>query len=163
MDVKQLIKERLLATKRENIEAVIEYMEQNGFFTYTCHRHHKYVGGLADHAWQTYQIALRFDRERCAKTPNATKLDDDSIAIASLLHDICDCSGMREITGHGRRSAELLKAIGFKLTQEEYLAIRFHMSLSGHKNHPRYNDALRSQLRYAVHKSDGASAGMHKE
>lgn len=73
MNLKQTIIERLLATKRENIEKVIDYMENNGFFTYHCHRHHHYAGGLAEHSWQTYQIALRLDAERCANNPNAKK------------------------------------------------------------------------------------------
>ena len=161
-DVKQAIIDRLHATKRENIETLIDYMEKHGFFTYHCHRHHHYDGGLAQHAWQTYQIALRLNREHCMKNPNATKLDDDNIAVASLLHDICNCSGMREITGHGKRSAKLLKALEFKLTQEEFLAIRFHMSLKDKKSHPLYNVALKSQLRYVVHKADGISARLHK-
>lgn len=162
MNLKQTIIDRLKAIKRENIEAVIDYMENKGFFTYHCHRHHHYDGGLAEHAWQTYQIALRLDAERCANNPNTPVLDADSIAIASLLHDICDCSGMRDIKGHGRRSAILLKNLGFKLTQEEFLAIRFHMSLKDKKTHPLYDDALKSQLRYVVHKADGISARLHK-
>ena len=162
MDIKQAIIDRLRATKRENIENIIDYMENKGFFTYHCHRHHHYLGGLAEHAWQTYQIALSLDRERCVKNPNAPELDEDSIAIASLLHDICDCSGMRDISGHGKRSAKLLKALEFKLTQEEFLAIRFHMSLKDKKSHPLYNEALNSQLRYVVHKADGISARLHK-
>lgn len=160
-NVKQAIIDRLRATKRENIETVIDYMEKHGFFTYHCHRHHHYDGGLADHAWQTYQIAQRLDAERCASNPNAQKLNEDSIAIAALLHDLCDCSGLRDIIGHGRRSAKILKEIGFKLTQEEFLAIRFHMSLKGKENHPLYNDADKSQLRYIVHKADGISAHLH--
>lgn len=162
MDIKQAIIDRLRATKRENIENIIDYMENNGFFTHHCHRHHHYAGGLADHAWQTYQIALSLDRERCVKNPNAPELDEDSIAIASLLHDICDCSGMRDISGHGKRSAKLLKALEFKLTQEEFLAIRFHMSLRGKENHHCYDDASKSQLRYVVHKADGISAKLHR-
>ena len=161
-DIKQAIIDRLRATKRKNVEKVIDYMEKHGFFSYHCHRHHHYDGGLADHAWQTYQIALRLDAERCANNPNAQKIDEDSIAICALLHDLCDCSGMRDITGHGRRSARLLKDIGFKLTQEEFLAIRFHMSLKDKTTHPLYNDALKSQLRYVVHKADGMSAHLHK-
>jgi HD superfamily phosphodiesterase len=85
-------------------------------------------------------------------------LDSDSIAIASLLHDLCDCSGMRDISGHGRRSAKILKQLGFKLTHDEFLAIRFHMSLRNKESHHLYGDALASQLRYLVHKSDGKSA-----
>ena len=160
-DVKQAIIDRLRATKRENIETVIDYMDKHGFFSYHCHRHHHYDRGLADHAWQTYQIAQRLDAERCANDPNAQKLNEDSIAIAALLHDLCDCSGLRDISGHGRRSAKILKEIGFKLTQEEFLAIRFHMSLRGKESHPLYDDAKKSQLRYIVHKADGISAHLH--
>lgn len=162
MNVKQAIIDRLRATRRENIERVIDYMEENGFFYYHCHRHHKDPGGLADHAWQTYQIALRLDAERCANNPNARKLDADSLAICTLLHDICDCSGMRNIRGHGRRSAILLLELGLALSHEEYLAIRFHMSLNDKTTHPSYNDALKSQLRYVVHKADGKSAKLYK-
>lgn len=105
---------------------------------------------------------MRLNAESCANNPNAPELDEDSIAIASLLHDICDCSGMRDISGHGKRSAKLLKALEFKLTQEEFLAIRFHMSLKDKKSHPLYYDALKSQLRYVVHEADGISARLHK-
>lgn len=40
--VKQAIIDRLRATKRENIESVIKYMEEQGFFSYHCHHHHHY-------------------------------------------------------------------------------------------------------------------------
>lgn len=161
-DVKQAIIDRLRATKRENIEAVINYMEKHGFFACHCHRHHHYKGGLADHAWQTYQVALRLNTEHCASNPNEQKLDEDSVAIAALLHDLCNCSGLRDISGHGRRSAKMLKEIGFKLTQEEFLSIRFHMSLKDKENHPLYDDAKSSQLRYIIHKADGISAHLHE-
>ncbi len=159
--VKQAIIARLRATKRENIETVIDYMNKNGFFSYHCHRHHRYEGGLAHHAWQTYQIALRLDEERCADNPSAQRLDEDSLAICTLLHDFCDCSGMHDISGHGKRSAEMLKALGFMLNQQEFLAIRFHMSLKDKTAHFLYNDALKSQLSYVVHKADGSSAKLH--
>ena len=163
-DIKQAIIDRLRATKRENIEVVIDYMEKHGFFTYHCHRHHHYYGGLAEHAWQTYQIALRMDAERCANNPNAQTLNEDSIAISALLHDFCDCSGMRDVGKHrhGKRSSDMLKALGFKLSQQEFLAIRFHMSLEDKTTHPLYYDALKSQLRYVVHKADGKSAKLNK-
>ena len=162
-DIKQAIIDRLLATKRENIEIVIDYMEKHGFFTYHCHHHHHYYGGLAEHAWQTYQISLRLDSERCANNPNAQALDEDSIAICALLHDFCNCSGMRDVGQHqhGKRSSDMLKALGFKLSQQEFLAIRFHMSLKDKTTHPLYNDALKSQLRYVVHKADGKSAKLN--
>ena len=163
-DVKQAIIDRLRATKRENIETVIDYMEKHGFFSYHCHRHHHYDGGLADHAWQTYQIAQRLDAERCASNPNAQKLNEDSIAICTLLHDFCDCSGMRDLFSrgkHGIRSAVMLLELGFHLSPDEYLAIRFHMSLKDKESHTLYDDAKKNQLRYIVHKADGISAHLH--
>ena len=69
---------------------------------------------------------------------------------------------MRDITGHGGRSVKQLKAIGFKLTQDEPLAIRFNMSLKDKKSYPLYYDALKSQLRYIIHKVDGISVRLHK-
>jgi hypothetical protein len=86
-DVKQAIIDRLRATKRENIDSVVDYMVNNGFFARQCHSHHHYYGGLADHAWQTYQVAMRLNAERCANNPNVQQLDDDSIAICTLLYD----------------------------------------------------------------------------
>ena len=151
LDVKQRIIDRLLETRRENVQSVIDYMEKHGFFRYHCHSHHRYEGGLADHAWQTYQIALVSD---------TSGLNTDSIAIATILHDLCDCSGMRDITGHGRRSAGILKQLGFKLTQDEFLAIRFHIGLKNKKSHRLYREALDCRLGKLVHKSDGKSAGM---
>lgn len=161
-NVKQAIINRFLETRRNNILVLFNYMNKNGFFTYHCHGHHQYEGGLADHAWQTYQIAWRLNAENHVKNPNAPILDEDSIAIAALLHDFCDCSGLRDITGHGRRSAKMLKEIGFILTEEEFLAVRFHMSLKGKESHPLYDNAKRSQLRYLIHQADKISAQLRK-
>ena len=66
MDIKQTIIGRLRATKRENIEAVVNYMSRSGFFTRHCHHHLHYPGGLAEHAWQTYKVALSMNEERKA-------------------------------------------------------------------------------------------------
>lgn len=148
--VKQRIIDRLVETRRENVQSVIDYMEKHGFFRYHCHSHHRYEGGLADHAWQTYQIAMRL---------NSSNLKPDSIAIATLLHDLCNCSGMKDIGGHGKRSAEMLKQLGFEMSHEEFLAIRFHMGLRNKQRDSHYREAKASRLCYLVHKSDGKSAG----
>ena len=162
MDIKQNIINRLRETKRENIDNVIDYMENHEFFTRGCHRHHYYEGGLADHSWQTYQLAMKEETDNKRLHPNAPLLDKDSLAISALLHDFCDCRGMRHIHGHGRRSAIMLKELGIHLTQEEFLAIRFHMSLKNKKTHPLYDDALHCHLRHIVHTADGKSAKRHK-
>ena len=162
MEIKESIINRLRETSRENIEKVIDYMEKNRFFEVGCHRHHRYDGGLADHAWQTYQMAMKEEADNKRLHPDVPLLDKDSLAISALLHDFCDCHGMRHIKGHGWRSAEMLKELGIRLTQEEYLAIRFHMSLRDKKTHPQYEDALHCHLRHIVHEADGKSAKRYR-
>ena len=164
-NVKQAIIDRLRATKRAHIDAVIDYMEKSRFFTYHCHSHHHYDGGLADHAWQTYQIALRLNAESRVANPDAPLFDEDTIAIVTLLHDICDCRGEMRTkvpNAHGLRSVVTLQEMGLLLSADEYLAIRFHMSLKQKKGHPLYHEALGNQLRYLVHKADGISAKLQQ-
>lgn len=162
MEIKEKIIETLRNTKRENIEIVISYMENHRFFEVGCHRHHKYHGGLADHAWQTYQLAKQLEVENKKRHSNVPLLDSNSLAICALLHDFCDCHGMHHIHNHGYRSAKMLKELGFHLSQDEFLAIRFHMSLKDKKEHPLYEDACHCQLRFIVHSADGKSAKMYK-
>ena len=162
MTVKEHIIDTLRATGRENIEKVIAYMTDNGFFSAQCHRHHYYQGGLADHAWQTYLLSQKKQEEYLRSHPSELVLSEESIAICALLHDFCDCHGMHHIHGHGARSAEMLHQLGLHLTDEEFLAIRFHMSLKRHKNDPHYNDARHCRLRNIIHKADGESAKMHR-
>ena len=162
MTVKERIISTLRATGRENIENVITYMTERGFFSVGCHHHHKYQGGLADHAWQTYQLAVKAQEENLKQHPYASALDDGSLAICALLHDFCDCHGMHHIHRHGSRSAAMLKELGVHLTSDEFLAIRFHMSLKRHAGHPLYENAKHCHLRYIIHEADGKSAKMYK-
>lgn len=154
MNIRDAIISQLRQTGRENIENVISYMDRHGFFVRHCHRHHRYVGGLADHAWQTFLLAQR-------SAPATLSLD--SLAIATLLHDLCDCSGMSRFKkGHGSRSDRMLRELGLHLTQEEFLAIRFHMSLRKKASHFLYEEALHCSLRRVVHNADGQSARLHR-
>ena len=108
----------LRSTNREGIENVITLLESSNFFTVSCHSHHKYTGGMADHALDAYNIARSFSRG----------IPEDSLIICCLLHDLCDISGHRNYTGHGQRSADLAsKLCGLKLNKDEWNAIRYHM------------------------------------
>lgn len=160
--IKQLIIGRLRETQRVNMEEVIGFMNSNHFFDKACHSHHRYGGGLAHHAWQTYLIALDLVNERRKRTPDAPPIDLDSIAICALLHDLCGCTGFKDLRGHGRRSAKILKELGLSLSLDEFLAIRFHMSLRKNTNHILYNEASVCELRAIIHKADCKSACMRK-
>ena len=69
---------------------------------------------------------------------------------------------MHDIKGHGYRSAMMLKELGLHLNDDEFLAIRYHMSLKRHKDDSRYEDAHHCHLRFITHKADGKSAKMYK-
>lgn len=56
----------------------------------------------------------------------------------------------------------MLKELGLHLLYDEFLAVRFHMSLHTHIFHPRSNDAKCSALRTLIHTSDTRSAQMYK-
>ena len=152
MSIKENIINRLRETRRDGIEQVIDYMQNNGFFDRGCHRHHRYDGGLADHAWQTYQLAMKEEADYRHLHPDAPLLDDDSLAICALLHDVCkvnkyvlhsrniknEATGQWEKVpyysieenkfpyGHGEGSVWLIQRF-MRLSLEESIAIRWHM------------------------------------
>lgn len=162
MDVKQYIVNRLLATRRRNVEKVVDYMEKNSFFKKSCHHHHQYHGGLADHAWQTYQFALYLNNENLMQSHRLEFINKDSIAISAILHDICNCDGLSNLKGHGRRSVKILEELEFQLKTDEILSIRFHMGLHSKHAHRLYDKAKECQLLSIIHQADGMSAKVKK-
>ena len=137
-DNKDTIISLLRSTKREGMENVIEYLNNSGFFIVpsSIHRHHNWRGGLAQHCLGVCMIALELINE----------LQKESVIVAGLLHDICkarklyyDEDGVihhrhTHIHGHGYRSIKILEECGLELSEEERLAIRWHMGGHHSKN-----------------------------
>ena len=161
---KDVIISLLLETKREGIENVIHYLEESGFYdapSSIC-RHHNWRGGLAEHCLGVYKIASELNNE----------LSHDSLVIAGILHDICKASKLyydadgniqrrhTHIKGHGRRSIKLLEKCGLSLTEDERLAIRWHMG--GHhasdEEREEVERAKQNPLWKAIHKADQLDA-----
>ena len=142
MNTKDQIINLLRSTNREGMENVINLLESSNFFTVKCHSHHKYTGGMADHALETLKIARM----------TARGIPEDSLIICCLLHDLCDIDGHSKYKGHGRRSAGLAtKHCGLKLSKDEWGAIRYHM----HREEKRPDH---TPLGRAVYYADKASA-----
>jgi 23S rRNA maturation-related 3'-5' exoribonuclease YhaM len=82
--MKEQIKSLLLQTKREGMDNLIEAMEEGGFFTSPCSGayHLAKAGGLAEHSFNVFSIAHDLNITLDAKLP------EESIIIASLLHDL---------------------------------------------------------------------------
>ena len=153
------IEQELLATNKLNINNLLHYMRESGFYIQSCHRHHRYRGGLADHALQTMRFALRqWNQDKASGNQAALDTSRESIVFAALLHDLCDVHGQFRMDGHGLKSAWVIKQLEVPLSLQEFLAIRFHMSLRGKETHPLYPNARRSYLRTLIHVADGRSA-----
>lgn len=163
-DNKNEIVRLLRNTNREGMNHVIHYLDESGFYeapSSVC-RHHNWKGGLAEHCLEVYRIASDLN----------DGLPHDSIVIAGILHDICKASKLyydvdgniqrrqTHIKGHGRRSIMLLEKCGLLLTEDERLAIRWHMG--GHhaslEERTEVELARNNPLWKLIHKADKLSA-----
>ena len=130
----------LRSVNRPHTEDVISELENLGFFSSpaSSNDHLCCEGGLLVHSMNTYRMAtflvndLRHFRDDMPS--------NNSIIIASLLHDICkvrryvkqsDGSYKKDYSyfpaGHGEKSVIMLLRMGYQLTEEEILAIEYHM------------------------------------
>lgn len=154
--LKEQFQQTLLSTNRDGMENVIRHLERLGFFDAPASTkfHLNIKGGLMQHSWNVYQTAVMLREQMIRmKSELEQKLPMESIIIASLLHDACKSNIYKETLvnrkndqgiwekvpgydvdysslplGHGEKSVIMLLALGLKLTKDEMLAIRWHMT-----------------------------------
>lgn len=159
MKAKEEFMELLRSTNREGVEDLLAALEDMGFFTAPASsNHHLNVeGGLVEHSLNTCKAALMVWEGMTGLEPGLVKeVDRESVIIASLLHDVCksdiyfrtikkrktalgtweDSEGYKVSyknfpMGHGEKSVILLLCNGLALTDDEMLAIRWHMGAWG--------------------------------
>ncbi len=137
-NVMQEFEEYFSYIERPGAGKLLEWMKVNGFFEAPAsYKYHgARPGGLAVHSINVFR-RLTWIAAEGIENPNIEDPDIESIAIVSLLHDLCKIDAYRieegnyEIThkfpvGHGEKSVILILQF-MKLTQEEILAIRWHM------------------------------------
>ena len=149
--------ELLRSTGRAGVEDLIAYLDEgdNHFFTApaSVNHHLNHDGGLVEHSLNVCRAALKLREGVLAVRPDlADRLPRDSVVIAALLHDINKAdiyfptvkkvkrNGIWTDTdtyridykafpmGHGEKSAIMALWSGLEITQEELLAIRWHMA-----------------------------------
>ncbi len=146
----------LRSTERAGVDAVVAYLDKAGFFTApaSVNRHLSHDGGLLEHSLNVYRTAVRIAGQMVALRPDIEKrLPSESVTLAALLHDVCKANIYRKVTkyrkdannrwetydgyeadysrfplGHGEKSVVMLLRLGLELTNDEILAIRWHMS-----------------------------------
>ena len=156
MTDKETFVEALKATGRAGVDRVIAELEKLGFFEAPAStRYHGNVpGGLLTHSLNVFTEAKVVAESQIRLRPElAERLPEVSIAIAALLHDVCKAEIYKQVekfrkdaegkwekyttyavddtsfpVGHGEKSVIRLLRWGLELTDDEILAIRWHMS-----------------------------------
>lgn len=145
----------LRQTGREGIDSVVDYLDKAGFFRApaSVNRHLSRDGGLLEHSMNVYRMAMMLREQMVAMKPETEqRLPVESVTITALLHDVCKANIYRKVTkyrkdannrwesydgydtdygrfplGHGEKSVVMLLRLGLELTNDEVLAIRWHM------------------------------------
>ena len=155
MDNRERFIELLRGTGREGIEETIKVIEELGFFEAPASSrfHLNQQGGLLGHSLNVCKVAMSIRDMMIQMDPSlAERLPVESVVIASLLHDTCKADIYKPAIkkqknklgiwvpvqgydvdysyfplGHGEKSVIVLLSAGFKLTNDEIMAIRWHM------------------------------------
>ena len=134
MDYKQKFIEYYQANiHREGADRLLEWLIGSDFFTAPASTrfHAAYEGGLVEHSLNVYKVFMK-------KHFVEGEDDPESVAICTLLHDICK-AGFYEVSyrnrkneddrfpyGHGEKSVFLIERF-MRLKNDEAVAIRWHM------------------------------------
>ena len=142
---------------REGSDKLLQFLlsPHSDFFTAPASAkfHSSYEGGLCDHSINVYDCLKSYLSAERPKQIIETEYSDESIAIVSLLHDLCKIGiykkGFRNVKdekgawqrvdtfeyddpmpyGHGEKSVYMITPF-MRLTREEAFAIRYHMGYS---------------------------------
>lgn len=171
----------LLSTKREGIEALLEFIRKSDFYTapastrfHSCHE-----GGLLEHSLNVYKC-LKEKENNMIWAETFKGIPEESLIICALLHDLCKTyfytvdyrnkkneeTGVWEKVpfytiddkvpyGHGEKSVMMIEEY-IKLTPVERYSIRWHMGWSEPKEN--YNALGKAMGKYplvlALHEAD---------
>ena len=145
----------LRATGREGVESLIARLEELGFFTAPASTkfHLSCEGGLLQHSLNVYHAAMKVREAMITMDASLeSALPKESVAVAALLHDVCKAEIYKQVVkrqknsdgywvdalgydvdysafplGHGEKSVIVVLRSGFDLTDDEIIAIRWHM------------------------------------
>ncbi len=156
--------------KREGADKLLEYLQSRScdFFTAPASTrfHCSYEGGLCEHSLNVYDCLKSYLATERAKETFGLEFSEESVAIVSLLHDVCKINtyktSMRNVKddktgvwskvpyyeyndtlpyGHGEKSVYIVSGF-MRLTRDEAMAIRWHMGFSGTEDQKLVGNAL---------------------
>lgn len=144
--------------KREGAQELLAWLTgaNSDFFTApaSTRYHSAYEGGLLDHSVNVYECLRDYLERNKVRDEFGLAYSDETVAIVSLLHDLCKVNVYRVSTrnvkdpvtgqwkpmpyyefddnlpyGHGEKSVYVISGF-MRLTREEAFAIRYHMGFS---------------------------------
>ncbi len=155
MNYKQEFIELLNSTNRDGVECVVENLEELGFFEAPASTrfHLNEECGLVMHSLNVCHTALKIRETMIGMNESLREVfPEDSVIIAALLHDVCKADIYKRMIkrqknkfgvwedveaygvdydnfplGHGEKSVIVLLRSGLKMTDDEIMAIRWHM------------------------------------
>ena len=168
--------------KREGADKLLAYLTSDScdFFSAPASTrfHSAYAGGLAEHSLNVYHCLKDYLERPRVKETYGLNVSDESIAIVSLLHDLCKINCYKPSTrnvkdshgvwhsvptftyeddmpyGHGEKSVYIISGY-MRLTREEAFAIRYHMGFSGNEDKMNVGNAFEKfPLAFALSTAD---------
>lgn len=138
----QIFRNYFAYIKRPGAADLLQWMDANGFFEAPASKRHHGTepGGLAQHSINVCRRLIQMNAEE-ERRQQSLNYDLETLAICGLLHDLCKIDAYRKAefegiteyrltknfpAGHGEKSVILILQF-MHLTQEEILAIRWHM------------------------------------
>ncbi|WP_251490888.1 HD domain-containing protein [Otoolea muris] len=138
----QIFRNYFAYIKRPGAADLLQWMDANGFFEAPASKRHHGAepGGLAQHSINVCRRLIQMNAEE-ERRQQSLNYDLETLAICGLLHDLCKIDAYRKAefegiteyrltknfpAGHGEKSVILILQF-MHLTQEEILAIRWHM------------------------------------
>lgn len=144
--------------KREGAQELLAWLTgtNSDFFTApaSTRYHSAYEGGLLEHSINVYECLRDYLARNKVRDEFGLSYSDETIAVVSLLHDLCKVNVYRVSTrnvkdpvtgqwkpmpyyefddnlpyGHGEKSVYVISGF-MRLTREEAFAIRYHMGFS---------------------------------
>ena len=147
--VQERITDLLMATGREGMEELIKDLLCNrGFFESpgSTRFHSSFQGGLAEHSLRLFELLTQWNElfhpnSGGGRGQKALPVTDDTIAVATLLHDVCKIGAYigtstpyawnrAQPKGHALLSLSRIAQF-IELTALETMLIRFHMGIYG--------------------------------
>lgn len=91
--MKDRIEALLLSTKREGMNGLLSWMDENGFYQMPCSggNHLSKEGGLAEHSLNVFKVMQDASFLVCEGPGILSKENQDAICICALLHDLGKC------------------------------------------------------------------------